>query len=152
MGFPFRMGLYGGIHPLAVMKVLSPFIGTILMVMIVLMLGAILGTYAFGRSESIQRIRAIAISVVQSAPDILITYQGGDAQPDLYSLTIIAPNATPFYTVSPGGALSTTGTPVAPDVGAVMVLSGAATENKDHVMVIAHFTDGSSQVILDTMV
>jgi hypothetical protein len=33
-----------------------------------------------------------------------------------------------------------------------MVLSGAATENQDHVMVIAHFTDGSSQVILDTMV
>jgi flagellin-like protein len=137
---------------MALMKALSPFIGTILMVMFALMLGVILGTYAFGMSESIQHIRAIAISVVQSPPDILITYQGGDAQPDLYSLTIIAPNATPFYTVSTGGALSTTGTPVAPDVGAVMVLSGAATENKDHVMVIAHFTDGSNQIISDVFV
>ncbi|MCX6684357.1 MAG: hypothetical protein NTZ37_06495 [Methanoregula sp.] len=67
-------------------------------------------------------------------------------------ITIIAPNATPFYTVSPGGALSITGTPVTPDVGSVMVLSGAATENQDHVMVIAHFTDGSNQILSDVFV
>jgi hypothetical protein len=48
--------------------------------------------------------------------------------------------------------LSITGTPVTPDVGSVMVLSGAATENQDHVMVIAHFTDGSNQILSDVFV
>ena len=130
----------------------SQTVGTLLMVAITVILGAIIGMYAFGMSSSIQNIRVVAISVTQSAPDILISYQGGDAQPDLYSMTIIAPNATSFYTVSTGGALSTTGTPVTPDVGAVMVLSGAATSGQDHVVVIGHFSDGSEQVLSDVFV
>ncbi|MCX6683324.1 MAG: hypothetical protein NTZ37_01135 [Methanoregula sp.] len=137
---------------MAAMKVLSPFIGTILMVMIALMLGAILGTYAFEMTDNLHTIRIISTSVVQSGPDILITYQGGVAQADLYSITITAPSGLSFYTVSPAGALSQTGTPVAPVVGTVMVLSGAATENQDHVVVIAHFTDGSNQILSDVFV
>ena len=78
--------------------------------------------------------------------------RGGDAQPDLYSMAITAPDGTTNYTVSTRGALSTTGTPVTPDVGAVMVLSGAATNGQEHVVVIGHFTDGSEQVISDTFV
>ena len=133
-------------------EALSPVIGTILMVMTAVMLGGIIGIYAFGMSEHVQDVRMVATSVVQTGNDILITYQGGDAQPDLYSFTIIAPNATPFLSVSPKGALSTTGTPVTPDVGAVMVLSGAATSGQDHVMVIGYFTDGSNQVVADVFV
>jgi len=34
----------------------------------------------------------------------------------------------------------------------VMVLSGAATNGQEHVVVIGHFTDGSEQVISDTFV
>ena len=131
---------------------MTPVIGTILMVMISVMLGAIIGVYSFGISESIQNIRVVATSVTQSGSDILITYHGGAAHPDLYSLTIIAPNGTLFYTVSPRGLLSTSGTPVTPDVGSVMVLSGAATNGQEHVVVIGHFTDGSEQVISDTFV
>jgi flagellin-like protein len=133
-------------------EALSPVIGTILMVMISVMLGAIIGIYAFGMSSSVQNIRIISTSVIQSDSDILITYQGGQAQPDLASMTIIAPNASTFITVSSSGALSTTGTPVLPDVGSVMVLSGAGTSDQDHVVVIGHFNDGSSQVISDTFV
>jgi len=133
-------------------EALSPVIGTILMVMTAVMLGGIIGIYAFGMSENVQHVRMVATSVVQSGNDILITYQGGDAQPELYSLTIIAPNATPFFTVSPKGALSATSTPVTPDVGSLMVLSGAATSGQDHVMVIGYFTDGSSQIIADVYV
>ncbi len=122
------------------------------MVAISVILGAVIGSYAFGMSENVQHIRMVATSVVESAPDILITYQGGDAQPEQSSLTISAPNATPFNTVSSQGALSTRGTPVTPDVGAVMVLSGAATNGKDHVVVVGYFTDGTSQVISDVLV
>ena len=120
--------------------------------MISVMLGAIIGVYAFGMSASVQNIRMVATSVTQSGSDILITYQASDAQPDLYSMSITAPNATVYYTVSTSGELSTTGTPVTPDVGAVMVLHGAATSGQDHVMVIGHFVDGSSQIISDTFV
>jgi flagellin-like protein len=137
---------------MAAMRALSPLIGTILMVLIALMLGAILGTYAFEMSDSMHTVRMVATSVVQSGPDILITYQGGVAQTDLYSFAITAPNGLSFYTVSSGGALSQTGTPVAPVVGSVMVLSGAATNTPDHVVVIAHFIDGSNQIISDVFV
>jgi len=133
-------------------EALSPVIGTILMVMISVMLGAIIGIYAFGMASSVQNTRIVATSVVQSGSDILITYQGGQAQPDLASMTIIAPNATTFITVSSSGALSTTGVPVLPEVGSVMVLSGAGTSDQDHVMVIGYFNDGTSQIISDTFV
>jgi archaeal type IV pilus assembly protein PilA len=133
-------------------EALSPVIGTILMVMISVMLGGIIGIYAFGMSSSVQNTRMVATSVIQSGSDILITYQGGQAQPDLASMTIIAPNATTFITVSSSGALSTTGTPVLPEVGSVMVLSGAGTSDQDHVVVIGYFNDGTSQVISDTFV
>ena len=125
----------------------SPVIGVILMVAITVILAAVIATYAFGMSESVQHIRVVATSVVKSGPDIVVTYQGGAAHPDLSSLTIVAPDGTSFNTVSPRGAISTTGTPVTPDVGAVMVLSHAATTNNDHVTVIGHFNDGSEQVI-----
>jgi flagellin-like protein len=133
-------------------KAVSPVIGTILMVMISVMLGVIIGSYSFGMSASVQNKRMIAINVVQSGSDIRITYQSCDAQPDLYSMAIIAPDGTTYYTVSTSGALSTTGTPATPDVGAVMVLYSNATSGQDRVMVIGHFIDGSSQIISDTFV
>jgi archaeal type IV pilus assembly protein PilA len=133
-------------------EAVSPVIGTILMVMISVMLGVIIGSYAFDMAASVQNIRMIATSVTQSGSDIRITYQGGDAQPDLYSMSIIAPGGTTYYTVSPRGALSTTGTPATPDVGAVMVLYGNATSGQDRVVIIGHFIDGSSQIISDTFV
>ena len=103
-------------------------------------------------AESVQNERMVSTSVIQSGSDILITYTGGQAQPDLYSMAITAPNGTTFITVSPKGALATTGTPVHPDVGSVMVLSGAATSGQDHVKVLGYFNDGSSQIISDTYV
>ena len=133
-------------------EALSPVIGTILMVMTSVMLGAIIGTYAFGMAEGVHNTRMVSTSVIQSGSDILVTYTGGQAQPDLSSMAITAPNATTFITVDSRGALSTTGTPVHPDVSAVMVLSGAATGGQDHVVVLGYFNDGSSQIISDTYV
>ena len=112
--------------------------------------GAIIGIYAYEITGSLPNTQIVAVNVMQSGPDIVITYRGGTAP--LYSLAVIAPNSTPFYTVSVVGALSTTGTPVTPDAGAVMVLSGAATSGQDHVGVVGHFTDGSNQVISDVFV
>jgi len=133
-------------------EAVSPVMGVILMVAITVILAAIIATYAFGMSESIHNMRVVATSVVQSGTDILITYRGGVAHPDLSSLTIIAPDGTSLFTVSPGGALSTTGTPVTPAVGSVMVLSYAATTNRDHVVVVGHFTNGDEQIISDVYV
>ena len=133
-------------------EAVSPVMGVILMVAITLILATIIATYAFGMSESIHNMRVVATSVVQSGSDIVVTYRGGAAHPDLNSITVVAPDGTSFNTVSPGGELSTTGTPVTPDVGAVMVLSHVATSNNDHVTVIGHFNDGSEQIISDIYV
>jgi archaeal type IV pilus assembly protein PilA len=133
-------------------EAVSPIMGVILMVAITLILATIIATYAFGMAESIHNMRVVATSVVKSGSDIVVTYRGGAAHPDLNSITIVAPDGTSFHTISPEGALSTTGTPVTPDVGAVMVLPHAATNNNDHVTVIGHFNDGSEQIISNVYV
>jgi hypothetical protein len=134
----------------------SPTFTTILTVMTTLtalMFGGIIGIYAFEMMGSIHAPRLIVTSVVQSGPDILVMYEGGDTRlPALYSLAVVGPDGQSYFTVSPGGELSKNGTPVAPDAGSVMVLPGAATPDPDHVEVIAYFADGSNQVVADTYV
>ena len=134
----------------------SPTFTTILMVITALttiMFGGLIGIYAYEITGSIHNERLIVISVVQSGPDILVKYEGGDARPPaLYSMTVIGPNGLPYFTVSSSGRLSTSGTPDAPAAGSVMVLSGAATQNQDHVLVIAYFADGSNQIVSDVSV
>lgn len=130
----------------------SPVIGAILMVMISVVLAGVIGTSVFGMAETVQHKRIVAVSVTQSNSDIHIVFGGGQAQPDLHYMTITAPDGTIYVTVTTGGALSTTGTPKTPNVGSVMVLSGAGTTGKDHVVVVGYFYDGSSQVISDVTV
>lgn len=131
----------------------SEVIGVILLLAVTVILAAIIAALAFGLvGSNLQRTKAVAVSVTPINTDIRCVYLGGSNDPELSQIAITAPNFTIFNTTSVSGALSTTGLPVRPNVGSVMILSGAATSGKDHVIVVGHFTDGAIQVLIDTYV
>jgi len=128
-------------------EAVSPVIGTILMVAVTVILAAVIASFVFGSAGNVQKTKVVAATAqIDSNGAILITYQGGQNDDSLTSLNITAPN----------GSISTYGKP---NVGTVMTLippppssPTAWPTGQKHVAVVGTFNDGSSQVILDTMV
>ena len=118
----------------------SPVIGVILMVAITVILAAVIAAFVFGMAGSVSKTKAVAATARQSGNNIVITWQGG--QDNGY---------TSNYNVSIGDALAPKGSFMPPIVGNSSSFGGG-TGGNDHVVVIANFSDGSSQVVLDTYV
>jgi flagellin-like protein len=116
----------------------SPVIGVILMVAITVILAAVIAAFVFGMAGNISKTKIVAATAAQQgASNIYITYQGGQDAPSVATISwdiagTTASKATPAVGWSTYGVTGTTG--------------------QDHVTVTALFTDGSSQVILDTYV
>jgi flagellin-like protein len=119
-------------------EAVSPVIGVILMVAITVILAAVIAAFVFGMAGNIQKTKVVAATAAQQGATISVTYQGG---------TDAASVATITYDIA--GSTGSLTTPVA--VGQY-VAKNAGTTGQDHVVVTAAFTDGSSQVILDTYV
>ena len=127
-------------------EAVSPVIGVILMVAITVILAAVIAAFVFGMGSSVQTTKTVAATATAHVNStgfkmITITYQGGpDAGlVDAVNFTINGSEPMPVNKTAPliAGSSNTT-------VG--------IKDEKDHIVVIAHFTDGSSQVILDTYV
>jgi FlaG/FlaF family flagellin (archaellin) len=123
----------------------APVMGHLLMVAVVVVLGAVIGSFAFGMAADVTRTVAIAVSAEQSGDGVVLTYMGGRDVPSLHALdvTVTAEDSTTV-----GGPFP--GTP--PAVGDVLTLPGAGTPGSDHVVVVAELVDGSRQVVLDVTV
>ena len=116
----------------------SPVIGVILMVAITVILAAVIAAFVFGMAGNISKTKIVAATASQQgASTIFVTYQGGQ---DAVSVTTLS------YDIN-----GTVGEMAPATVGASRSAS-SGTGGQDHVTVTAHFTDGSSQVILDTYV
>lgn len=137
-------------------EAVSPVIGTILMVAVTVILAAVIAMYVFGMPANVTKTKVVAATAqLGTQGDILITYQGGQNDDSLTSLNITAPNGSVWYTSSADGALTLStisGTLVKPGIGAPMTLNPAADwpEGQKHVLVVGAFSDGVSQIILDT--
>jgi archaeal type IV pilus assembly protein PilA len=136
----------------------SPVMGTILMVAITVILAAIIATYVLGLPSDVTKTKVVAATAqLDNSGIILVNYQGGQDTDSVTSLNITAPNSSVWYTSGADGALTLStspGTLVKPEVGSIMKLHpgpGWPTGAK-HVVVIAAFSDGPNQIILDTMV
>ena len=121
----------------------SPVIGVILMVAITVILAAVIAAFVFGMAGSLTKTKTVAATAKQSGNAIIVTWQGGqdNSYVSFYNVTLLD------TLVQPGTA---TGFP--PVVGNSTKFLGRGTAGNDHVVVVAFFTDGSSQVILDTYV
>jgi FlaG/FlaF family flagellin (archaellin) len=112
------------------------------MVAITVILAAVIAAFVFGMAGGISKTKNVAATARQIGTNaVIVTWQGGadNAYVSGYNLTIAG-------TLYPGGA------GVYPAQVGNSTQFGAGTTGQDHVVVAAHFTDGSSQVILDTYV
>jgi len=143
-------------------EAVSPVIGVILMVAITVILAAVIAAFVFGMSGNIAKTKVVAVTAQQpDANTITITYQGGqDAQSFSYGTVVVTPgtacSGNLFYVNDTVNAASATRNTLAASVGSYVTATCSAPANdfagKDHVVATGRFSDGSSQVLLDTYV
>ena len=121
----------------------SPVIGTILMVAITVILASIVGSMAFGMSSNLPQMHIVVVTAERlNSTAIDFTYVGGPGADFVQHL-----NATV-------GGINVTTTPVSqPAVGSTWTYNlDTGLSDRNHVIVVATFGDGSAQVVLDTSV
>ena len=119
--------------------------GHILMVAVVVILGAVIASFAFGMAVGVTRTVAIAVTAHQQGDDIVLTYMDGDDNPSLHRLEVTA-------TAPDGIAIDDSFANTPPAVGDVLTIPDAGNAGGDHVVVVAQLVDGSRQVVLDVVV
>ena len=123
----------------------SPVIGVILMVAVTVILAAVIAAFVFGMGSGVQKTKVVAVTAAQEGTNVVLTFQGGQDANKVEGL-----NYT--FTPSTGTAIGTTqwGTHP-PGVGNTTSITGA-TSGQDKVVATAFFSDGTTQVVLDTFV
>jgi len=118
----------------------SPVVGTILMVAIVVILAAVVAAWAFGMSGNIQVTKVIGFSATKTDDNHISIMNMGGA--DTGSLTAITATTSPDAgTQSATGGLT---------VGSNAILTANtldAYQNRQTVTVVGTFSDGSTQVL-----
>jgi len=117
----------------------------ILMVAITVILAAVIAAFVFGMAGGISNTKSVAATATQQGTTVYVTYQGGQDAVDVDSINVQVDgnDAGDFGTVDNNVADAT--------VGATIDYT-AGTIERNHVVAVATFIDGSSQVILDTYV
>jgi flagellin-like protein len=135
----------------------SPVIGVILMVAITVILAAVIAAFVFGMAGGVQKTKTVAATAKQTGTHYIVTWQGGQDNAYVvgYNVTADCDNVASGGTCV-GGASGPviypgSGNLYQPIVGNSTMLTGATAGN-DHVIVVANFSDGTSQVVLDTYV
>ena len=127
-------------------EAVSPVIGVILMVALTVILAAIISAFVFGFVDDINKVKVLAATARQPTADrIVVTYRGGQDAATCTGVhwTISSPTGATLADTWMG---TNTGT-IPLTVGTIKSLSGTA--GKDHVTAVAHFSDGSDQVIME---
>jgi|WetSurMetagenome_2_1015567.scaffolds.fasta_scaffold846350_1 archaeal type IV pilus assembly protein PilA len=107
-------------------------------VFVVILIGAaVTAAFVFGMAGNIQKTKVVAATAYSQGDTIIITYQGGLDSTLVSELTYGIGSSDHIWS--------------SPQIGDTRILSGSPSA-KDHVIVSAHFSDGSEQVILDTYV
>ena len=111
------------------------------MVAITVIMAAIIGAFVYGYGGSMTQAKDVAAVARHQGDTIYVTYMGGPDQGTVLTLTavIIGTKADTTMTTGVGDSVTTSGGNVAPG-------------QDNPVVVSATFTDGTSQVILDTFV
>lgn len=124
----------------------SPVIGVILMVAITVILAAVIAAFVFGMAGNVSKTRNVAATTQKANGIVSVTYNGGPDATEVASLQ---------WSINGDAALAQQFA-ANPAVGDVRynATSGytASAGQKDRVVVTATFKDGTSQVILDTLV
>ena len=126
-------------HEAAVSEVM----GSILMVAVTVIFAMLIGATVLSLVGRMQQTRVVGVVAVRlNATFVTITYYGCDKPDQVYQLNISVNGMGPT-------ALGSGTTPL--EVGTSMIVSATAPGN-DHMVVTGAFSDGTRQVVLNTMV
>jgi len=126
-------------HEAAVSEVM----GSILMVAVTVIFAMLIGATVLSLVGRMQQTRVVGVVAVRlNATFVTITYYGCDKPDQVYQLNISVNGMGPT-------ALGSGTTPL--EVGTSMIVSATAPGN-DHMVVTGAFSDGTRQVLLNTMV
>ena len=128
-------------------EAVSPVIGVILMVAIVVILAAVIAAFVFGMAGNVQTTKTVGVTVAQvNNSSMMQTFQGGKDAALVMDLTSkVTPSDGSGEIVEKWNSPLMVG-----DTHIVIGNSSGAFTGRDHVVVVANFTDGSTQVVLDT--
>jgi archaeal type IV pilus assembly protein PilA len=119
-------------------EAVSPVIGVILMVAITVILAAVIAAFVFGMAGNIQKTKIVTATASHDGTHIVVMYQGGQDAVLVSSLKAQIADSTNSVTIPNA-------------VGKAGTFTGSFN-TRQHVIVTAAFTDGTTQVILDTNV
>ena len=122
-------------------RAVSPVVGVILMVAITVIMAAVIGAFVYGYGGSMTTTKDVAAVARHQGATIYVTFMGGPDQ------ALIA--ASGLTATIDGVPFATAGTDFS-GIGVGTTAEHAGTGTSNHVIVIATFTDGTAQVILDT--
>ena len=123
----------------------SPVIGVILMVAITVILAAVIAAFVFQMPSTLNKTHLVSVTASQvNSEDIAITYQGGPDHASLETMNITITNTADPEEIDTNSTDN-------PSVG-FTYKSDIGTNGKDHIIVVATFTDNTQQVILDSYV
>jgi FlaG/FlaF family flagellin (archaellin) len=117
--------------------------GAILMLAITVIIAAVVASFAFGAASSVTKPKTVAAIAEQIDNDIVVTWYGGVDNDFVSSY-----NLTLLDTIHDPGTMP--GYP--PVVGNTTRYADLGTTGNDHVVVVAFFTDGTVQVVMDAYV
>ena len=141
-------------------KALTPVIGEVLLIAIIVVLGAVVASYVMGMGGSLNKTYFIGTTAEQFDEDtIKVTFMGGKDSDGVIYLNvsvngIYCSNDTWSSTVEQN---TFDGDGIHPiEVGTVIHIkddgTGHITSAKDYVVIAAGFVDGTKQVVLNTLV
>jgi hypothetical protein len=109
----------------------------IVILLLFLIIVAVIAAFVFGMSGNIEKTKIVVVTVTQQGNNIVFTYNGGQDASMLSGMQYGIGTADHRWN--------------SPKIGDSVTLAGG-TSGKDHVIAVGTFTDGSTQVILDTFV
>ncbi len=146
-------------------EAVSPVIGVILMVAIVVILAAVIAAFVFGMAGSTTTAKNIGVTGQFSSTDaagadpatgtgyVVITYQGGNDDTKLLYLAVSANNQAAEFTSETAGTWAASEAEAKkPTVGSKWYYEVANPPGQNKVVVTGTFVDGSTQVVLDTTI
>ena len=130
-------------------EAVSPVIGVILMVAIVVILAAVIAAFVFGMAGGTGTAKNIGMTVqVDSTGVASLTLQGGADLPQLTGMQYSLNGTSNWMTINTTNAqLGSKATANDFKVGSVLYAYGPATNSR--LMIKGIFTDGSEQVVFD---
>jgi len=122
-------------------EAVSPVIGVILMVAIVVILAAVIAAFVFGMAGNVGPSKSVAATAAMNGNTIVCTYQGGENAGELAALHMLVDGSN---------------TSVSDYSGTTVGMQASYLKDdptiKNHVTNVATFTDGTEQIILDVMI